>query len=59
MLRSRVVPGLLATRWLKNAIHREVGAPHATHTVVIARPRAEVFAFLADAEDDPSWRKGS
>jgi len=30
--------------------------PHATHTVVIARPRAEVFAFLADAENDPGWR---
>src|SRR4051794_23497834 len=30
--------------------------PHATHTVVIARRRAEVFDFLADAENDPSWR---
>ena len=32
--------------------------PHATHTAVIARPRAEAFAFLADAENDPRWRKG-
>lgn len=32
--------------------------PHATRTVVIAKPRAEVFAFLADGENDPGWRTG-
>lgn len=30
--------------------------PHAERTIVIARPRAEVFAFFADAENDPRWR---
>jgi uncharacterized protein YndB with AHSA1/START domain len=32
--------------------------PHASRTVVIAKPRAEVFAFLADAENDSQWRTG-
>ncbi|HEY3409033.1 MAG TPA: SRPBCC family protein [Propionicimonas sp.] len=32
--------------------------PHASRTVVIAKPRTEVFAFLADAENDPTWRTG-
>jgi carbon monoxide dehydrogenase subunit G len=26
--------------------------------VVVRRPREEVFAFLADAENDPQWRPG-
>ena len=30
--------------------------PHAEHTVTIQRPIAEVFAFLADAENDRAWR---
>ena len=30
--------------------------PHAEHTVTIQRPIAEVFAFLADAENDRTWR---
>ena len=32
--------------------------PQATRTIVIARPQAEVFAFFADAENDPQWRPG-
>jgi len=31
--------------------------PQATRTIVIARPQAEVFAFFADAENDPQWRQ--
>ena len=30
--------------------------PQARRTVVIARPQPEVFAFFADAENDPQWR---
>ena len=30
----------------------------AVNETVIDRPPAEVFAFLADAENDPSWRPG-
>jgi uncharacterized protein YndB with AHSA1/START domain len=30
--------------------------PQATRTIVIARPQPEVFAFFADAENDPRWR---
>jgi uncharacterized membrane protein len=30
--------------------------PQAKRTIVIARPQAEVFAFFADAENDPQWR---
>lgn len=30
--------------------------PQTTRTIVIARPQAEVFAFFADAENDPQWR---
>lgn len=30
--------------------------PQATRTIVIARPQAEVFAFFAEAENDPQWR---
>jgi len=30
--------------------------PKARRTVVIARPQPEVFAFFADAENDPQWR---
>jgi uncharacterized membrane protein len=29
---------------------------HAAQTVTVNRPIAEVFAFLADATNDPSWR---
>ena len=32
--------------------------PQAKRTIVIARPQAEVFAFFADAENDPQWRPG-
>jgi uncharacterized protein YndB with AHSA1/START domain len=31
--------------------------PQATRTIVIARPQQEVFAFFADAENDPQWRQ--
>ena len=30
--------------------------PQAKRTIVIARPQSEVFAFFADAENDPQWR---
>src|SRR6516164_2353508 len=30
--------------------------PQAKRTVVIDRPQPEVFAFFADAENDPQWR---
>lgn len=30
--------------------------PEAEHSVVVDRPIEEVFAFLADAENDPRWR---
>ena len=30
----------------------------ATNEVVVARPPADVFAFLADAENDRTWRPG-
>jgi carbon monoxide dehydrogenase subunit G len=32
--------------------------PHAENSVTIARPPADVFAFLADAENDLKWRPG-
>ena len=32
--------------------------PSAENTVTINRPVGEVFAFLADAENDPKWRPG-
>lgn len=32
--------------------------PRVRRTVVIQRPIAEVFAFLADAENDHQWRTG-
>jgi uncharacterized membrane protein len=32
--------------------------PSATGTVVIDRPITQVFAFFADAENDPQWRSG-
>ncbi|HSC74125.1 MAG TPA: SRPBCC family protein [Gaiellaceae bacterium] len=32
--------------------------PAAENTVVINRPRPEVFAFVADHENDPRWRSG-
>ncbi len=32
--------------------------PEATNTVQIARPAAEVFAFLADGTNDRRWRAG-
>jgi uncharacterized protein YndB with AHSA1/START domain len=32
--------------------------PEAENTVEIARPVAEVFAFLADGENNPRWRSG-
>jgi uncharacterized membrane protein len=30
----------------------------AEHSVTVARPIDEVFAFLADGENDPQWRTG-
>ena len=32
--------------------------PSAQNSVVINRPRADVFAFVADHENDPKWRPG-
>jgi uncharacterized protein YndB with AHSA1/START domain len=32
--------------------------PKAEHVTTIARPPAEVFAFLSNAENDPQWRSG-
>ena len=32
--------------------------PAAMHTVTIRRPREEVFAFVANHENDPRWRNG-
>jgi carbon monoxide dehydrogenase subunit G len=32
--------------------------PEAEHSVTVQRPIEEVFAFLADAENDPRWRSG-
>jgi uncharacterized membrane protein len=32
--------------------------PRASSEIVIKRPREEVFAFLADPENDPQWRAG-
>ena len=32
--------------------------PEASNTLVIRRPPAEVFAFLADGETAPQWRSG-
>jgi hypothetical protein len=32
--------------------------PEATNTVEIARPPADVFAFLADGTNGPKWRSG-
>ncbi len=32
--------------------------PEAEHSVTVTRPIEEVFAFLADAENDPRWRSG-
>jgi uncharacterized membrane protein len=32
--------------------------PEAEHSVTVERPVEEVFAFLADAENDPRWRSG-
>ena len=32
--------------------------PSATNEILIDRPRGDVFAFLADPENDPQWRSG-
>jgi uncharacterized membrane protein len=32
--------------------------PSAENSIVINRPRSDVFAFVADHENDPSWRPG-
>ena len=32
--------------------------PSASRTILINRPIADVFAFFADAENDPQWRSG-
>jgi uncharacterized protein YndB with AHSA1/START domain len=31
---------------------------HATHTVTVAQPIDQVFAFLADGTNNPKWRPG-
>jgi len=30
--------------------------PRAEHSTVVQRPPSEVFAFLANAENDPQWQ---
>ena len=32
--------------------------PSASNEIIINRPREDVFAFLADPENDPQWRSG-
>src|SRR5438874_779109 len=32
--------------------------PAAENSIVVNRPRSEVFAFVADHENDPKWRPG-
>lgn len=32
--------------------------PHEEHTVTVDRPIDQVFAYLADEENDPAWRPG-
>jgi uncharacterized membrane protein len=32
--------------------------PAASHSVTVNRPASEVFAFVADGENEPSWRPG-
>jgi uncharacterized membrane protein len=32
--------------------------PSAENSIVIDRPRSQVFAFVADHENDPKWRPG-
>lgn len=32
--------------------------PSASNEIIIDRPRDDVFAFLADPENDPQWRTG-
>jgi uncharacterized membrane protein len=32
--------------------------PKACNEIVISCPREDVFAFLADPENDPQWRRG-
>jgi len=32
--------------------------PHAEHSVIVGHSIDEVFAFLADGENDPRWRNG-
>jgi uncharacterized membrane protein len=32
--------------------------PSAENSIVIERPRSEVFGFVADHENDPKWRPG-
>jgi len=32
--------------------------PSAENSIVINRPRSDVFAFVADHENDPKWRPG-
>jgi hypothetical protein len=43
------------------AHHRATGAhmPHGTWSVDIARPQAEVFAFVAEGVNTPQWRKAA
>ena len=38
------------------ATQHDSGMPNAERTIVINKPIAEVFAFFADAENDPRWR---
>jgi uncharacterized membrane protein len=32
--------------------------PAASHSVTVNRPASEVFAFVADGDNEPSWRPG-
>jgi len=36
--------------------HRGADTPEAEHSITVDRPIEAVFAFLADAENDPRWR---
>ncbi|MEA2508526.1 MAG: Polyketide cyclase / dehydrase and lipid transport [Actinomycetota bacterium] len=37
---------------------KEERMPHAENETVVERPPGEVFAFLADPQNDPQWRSG-
>jgi uncharacterized protein YndB with AHSA1/START domain len=41
----------------KSQARKEVAVPHAERSVQVNRPPADVFAFFADSENDPQWRR--